>query len=147
MEWPLLIAIAILSIMWAISTYKWVRAEHKAKRYYDIMIKTWNENTRINNQLRNNRKTDLIDDRTHIQRKSVEMEDKDNKRSSGKYVVELKDEVYLAKKHINSYRDTYIITDNVFEALSYKNLGSAKEDARILGGKVLQHKPNLEVVE
>ncbi|MCG2181451.1 hypothetical protein K4S66_06925 [Staphylococcus epidermidis] len=147
MEWPLLIAIAILSIMWAISTYKWVRAEQKAKRYYDIMIKTWNENTRINNQLRNNRKTDLIDDRTHIQRKSVEMEDKDNKRSLGKYVVELKDEVYLVKKHINSYRDTYIITDNVFEALSYKNLGSAKEDARILGGKVLQHKPNLEVVE
>ena len=146
MEWPLLIAIAILSIMWAISTYKWVRAERKAKRYYDIMIKTWNENTRINNQLRNNRKTDLIDDRTHIQRKSVEMEDKDNKRSLGKYVVELKDEVYLAKKHINSYRDTYIITDNVFEALSYKNLGSAKEDARILGGKVLQHKPNLEVI-
>lgn len=97
--------------------------------------------------MRNNRKTDLIDDRTHIQRKSVEMEDKDNKRSLGKYVVELKDEVYLAKKHINSYRDTYIITDNVFEALSYENLGSAKEDARILGGKVLQHKPNLEVVE
>ena len=147
MEWPLLIATAILSVMWAISTYKWVRAERKVKRYYDIMIKTWNENTRINNQLRNNRKTDLIDDRTHIQRKSVEMEDKDNKRSLGKYVVELKDEVYLAKKHINSYRDTYIITDNVFEALSYKNLGSAKEDARILGGKVLQHKPNLEVVE
>lgn len=147
MEWPLLIAIAILSIMWAISTYKWVRAEQKAKRYYDIMIKTWNENTRINNQLRNNRKTDLIDDRTHIQRKSVEMEDKDNKRSLGKYVVELKDEVYLAKKHINSYRDTYIITDNVFEALSYKNLGSAKEDARNFNGRVLQHKPNLEVVK
>ncbi|TXD22819.1 hypothetical protein [Staphylococcus haemolyticus] len=147
MEWPLLIAIAILSIMWAISTYKWVGAERKAKRYYDIMIKTWNENTRINNQLRNNRKTDLIDDRTHIQRKSVEMEDKDNKCSLGKYVVELKDEVYLAKKHINSYRDTYIITDNVFEALSYENLESAKEDAHIVGGKVLQHKPNLEVVE
>ena len=74
------------------------------------------------------------------------MEDKDNKRSLGKYVVELKDEVYLAKTY-KFYRDTYIITDNVFEALSYKNLGSAKEDARILGGKVLQHKPNLEVVE
>lgn len=31
MEWPLLIAVAILSIMWAISTYKWVRAEQKFK--------------------------------------------------------------------------------------------------------------------
>ena len=147
MEWPLLIAIAILSIMWAISTYKWVRAEQKAKRYYDIMIKTWNENTRINNQLRNNRKTDLIDDRTHIQRKSVEMEDKDNKRSLGKYVVELKKGVYLVKKYIGSYGNTCIITDNVFEALSYDDLYSAKEDACSFNGRVLEHKPNLEVVK
>ncbi|SFX66333.1 hypothetical protein [Staphylococcus hominis] len=147
MEWFQLIAIAILSIMWAVSTYKWVRAERKAKRYYDIMIKTWNENTRINNQLRNNRKTDLIDDRTHIQRKSVEMEDKDNKCNIGKYVVELNDEVYLVKKYINSYGNTCIITDNIFEALSYDDLDSAKEDARNFNGRVLQHKPNLEVVK
>jgi hypothetical protein len=147
MEWFQLIAIAILSIMWAVSTYKWVRAENKVKRYYDIMKKTWNENTRIKNQLHNNRKTDLIDDRTHSQRKLVEMEDKDNKRNLGKYVVELKDEVYLVKKYINSYRDTYIITDNVFEALSYENLESAKEDARSFNGRVLEHKPNLEVVK
>lgn len=128
MEWFQLIAIAILSIMWAVSTYKWVRAEKKIK---ELVSKN----------------TELIDDRKRLQRKLVEMEDKDNKCNIEKYVVELKDEVYLAKKHINFYRDTYIITDNVFEALSYKNLGSAKEDARILGGKVLQHKPNLEVVE
>ena len=31
MEWFQLIAIAILSIMWAVSTYKWVRAEKKVK--------------------------------------------------------------------------------------------------------------------
>lgn len=147
MEWSLLIAVAILSILWAISTYKWVRAEQKAKRYYDIMIKTWNENTRINNQLRNNRKTDLIDDRTHIQRKSVEMEDKDNKCNIGKYVVELNNEVYLVKKYINSYGNTCIITDNIFEALSYDDLFSAKEDARSFNGRVLEHKPNLEVVK
>lgn len=128
MEWFQLIAIAILSIMWAVSTYKWVGAEKKVKEL-------------------DNKNTGLLYDRKCLQRKLVEMEDKDNKCNIGKYVVELNDEVYLAKKHINSYRDTYIITDNVFEALSYKNLGSAKEDARILGGKVLQHKPNLEVVK
>lgn len=128
MEWFQLIAIAILSIMWAVSTYKWVGAEKKVKEL-------------------DNKNTGLLYDRKCLQRKLVEMEDKDNKRSLGKYVVELKDEVYLAKKHINSYRDTYIITDNVFEALSYENLESAKEDAHIVGGKVLQHKPNLEVVE
>lgn len=51
MEWPLLIAVAILSIMWAISTYKWVRAEQEAQRYFNTMIRMWKENTRLNKQL------------------------------------------------------------------------------------------------
>ncbi len=128
MEWFQLIAIAILSILWAISTYKWVRAEKKIK---ELVSKN----------------TELIDDRKHLQRKLVETEDKDNKCNIGKYVVELNDEVYLVKKYINSYRNTCIITDNIFEALSYDDLFSAKEDALIFNGRVLEHKPNLEVVE
>lgn len=129
MEQFQLIAIAILSILWAISTYKWVRAEKKVK---ELVSKN----------------TELIDDRKHLQRKLVEMEDKDNKCNIGKYVVELNDEVYLVKKYINSYRNTCIITDNIFEALSYDDLFSAKEDALSFNGRVLQHKPNLlEVVE
>lgn len=128
MEQFQLIAIAILSILWAISTYKWVRAEKKIK---ELVSKN----------------TELIDDRKHLQRKLVETEDKDNKCNIGKYVVELNDEVYLVKKYINSYRNTCIITDNIFEALSYDDLFSAKEDALIFNGRVLEHKPNLEVVE
>ncbi|AYY62105.1 hypothetical protein EGX64_06205 [Staphylococcus epidermidis] len=133
-----LIANIVMFLLWAYTMYRWIKAEKKVKRL-------------------DSKNTDLIDDRTHLQRKLAEMEDlqrklyemiyKDNKRNTGKYVVELKDEVYLVKKYINSYRDTYIITDNVFEALSYENLESAKEDAHIVGGRVLQHKPNLEVVE
>lgn len=128
MEQFQLIAIAILSILWAISTYNWVRSEKKVK---ELVSKN----------------TELIDDRKHLQRKLVEMEDKDNKCNIGKYVVELNDEVYLVKKYINSYRNTCIITDNIFEALSYDDLFSAKEDARIFNGRVLEHKPNLEVVK
>lgn len=128
MEQFQLIAIAILSILWAISMYKWVRAEKKIK---ELVSKN----------------TELIDDRKHLQRKLVETEDKDNKCNIGKYVVELNDEVYLVKKYINSYRNTCIITDNIFEALSYDDLFSAKEDALIFNGRVLEHKPNLEVVE
>ena len=128
MEWFQLSAIAILSILWAISTYKWVRAEKKVKEL-------------------DSKNTELIDDRKHLQRKLVEMEDKDNKCNIGKYVVELKKEVYLAKRYINSYRSTCIITDNVFEALSYDDLDLAKEDARSFNGRVLQHKPILEVIE
>nr|WP_152903642.1 hypothetical protein [Staphylococcus haemolyticus] len=128
MEWFQLIAIAILSILWAISTYKWVSAEKQVK---ELVSKN----------------TELIDDRKRLQRKLVEMEDKDNKCNIGKYVVELNNEVYLVKKYINSYRNTCIITDNIFEALSYDDLFSAKEDARNFNGRVLEHKPNLEVVK
>nr|DAT54107.1 MAG TPA: hypothetical protein [Caudoviricetes sp.] len=128
MEQFQLIAIAILSILWAISTYKWVRAEKKVK---ELVSKN----------------TELIYDRKHLQRKLVEMEDKDNKCNIGKYVVELNDEVYLVKKYINDYRNTCIITDNIFDALSYDDLDLAKEDARIFNGRVLEHKPNLEVVK
>lgn len=128
MEWFQLIAIAVLAILWAISTYKWVKAEIKVK---ELVSKN----------------TDLIDDREHLQRKLVKTEDKYNKCNIGKYVVELNDEVYLVKKYINSYRNTCIITDNIFEALSYDDLFSAKEDALIFNGRVLEHKPNLEVVE
>lgn len=128
MELAGLIANIVMFLVWAYAMYRWTKAEKKVKEL-----------------VRKN--TDLIDDREHLQRKLVEMEYIDNKCNIGKYVVELKDEVYLMEKHINFYRNTYIITDNVFEALSYENLESAKEDAHIFGGKVLQHKPNLEVVE
>ncbi|MEL1196078.1 hypothetical protein AADX85_13490, partial [Staphylococcus epidermidis] len=69
------------------------------------------------------------------------------KNNIGKYVVELKKGVYLVKKYIGSYGNTCIITDNVFEALSYDDLYSAKEDACSFNGRVLEHKPNLEVVK
>lgn len=128
MEQFQLIVIATLSILWAISTYKWVRAEKKVK---ELVSKN----------------TELKDDRKHLQRKLVEMEDKDNKCNIEKYVVELNDEVYLVKKYINDYRNTCIITDNIFDALSYDDLDLAKEDARIFNGRVLEHKPNLEVVK
>lgn len=128
MEWFQLIAIAILSIMWAVSTYKWVRAEKKVKEL-------------------DNKNIDLLDDRKYLQRKLVESKNKDDEKNIGKYVVELKKEVYLVKKYINFYGNTCIITHNVFEALSYDDLYAAKEDARSFNGRVLEHKPNLEVVE
>lgn len=128
MEWFQLIAIAILSIMWAVSTYKWVKAEKKVKEL-------------------DNKNIDLLYDRKCLQRKLVESRNKDNGNNIGKYAVELKKEVYLVKKYINDYRNTCIITDNIFDALSYDDLDLAKEDARIVNGRVLEHKPNLEVAE
>ena len=61
-------------------------------------------------------------------------------------MVELKRSIF-SEKYIGSYGNTCIITDNVFEALSYDDLYSAKEDACSFNGRVLEHKPNLEVVK
>lgn len=128
MEWPLLIAIAILSIMWAISTYKWVKSEKKVKKLEED-------------------KHEVQLDKLQLKREVSWLKNKDNKNNIGKYVVELKKGVYLVKKYIGSYGNTCIITDNVFEALSYDDLYSAKEDACSFNGRVLEHKPNLEVIE
>lgn len=128
MEWFQLIAIAILSILCAISTYKWVKSEKKVKKLEED-------------------KHGLQLDKLHLEREVSWLKNKDNKNNIGKYVVELKKGVYLVKKYIGSYGNTCIITDNVFEALSYDDLYSAKEDACSFNGRVLEHKPNLEVIE
>lgn len=128
MEWFQLIAIAILSILCAISTYKWVKSEKKVKKLEED-------------------KHEVQLDKLQLKREVSWLKNKDNKNNIGKYVVELKKGVYLVKKYIGSYGNTCIITDNVFEALSYDDLYSAKEDACSFNGRVLEHKPNLEVIE
>lgn len=123
-----LIANIVMFIVWAIVMYKWIKAEKRV------------------NELQED-KHGLQLDKLHLEREVSWLKNKDNKNNIGKYVVELKKGVYLVKKYIGSYGNTCIITDNVFEALSYDDLYSAKEDACSFNGRVLEHKPNLEVVE
>lgn len=148
MEWPLLIAIAILSIMWAISTYKWVRAEQKVKElkkkndFFKTEKKFWEK--------------ECIELEQHISyletkktQKVINME---------KYIVEVNKGIYLVEVESDAYKHwkehgtlinfgSFRFTKDAFKATTHRDLAIAKQNAKSCGGRVLQHKPNLEVVE
>ena len=73
------------------------------------------------------------------------------------YLIEVNDGIYLVEKGYDAYEyfkklALYLLlhfsfTENVFKATYYKDLKKAKEYAKKCGGRVLQHKPNLEVVD
>lgn len=74
------------------------------------------------------------------------------------YLIEVNDGIYLVEKGYDAYEywknhgtlpasSFFSFTKNVFKASYYKDLKTAKEYAEKCGGRVLQHKPNLEVVE
>lgn len=74
------------------------------------------------------------------------------------YLIEVNDGIYLVEKRYDAYEywknhgtlpasSFFSFTKNVFKASYYKDLKTAKEYAEKCGGRVLQHKPNLEVVE
>ena len=126
--WISFSSVIIVLVLCIFAIYKWIKAEKRV------------------NELQED-KHGLQLDKLHLEREVSWLKNKDNKNNIGKYVVELKKGVYLVKKYIGSYGNTCIITDNVFEALSYDDLYSAKEDACSFNGRVLEHKPNLEVVK
>lgn len=74
------------------------------------------------------------------------------------YLIEVNDGIYLVEEGCDTYEywknhgtlptsSFFSFTKNVFKASYYKDLNTAKEYAKKCGGRVLQHKPNLEVVE
>ena len=116
--WISLLSVTIVLVLCIFAIYKWIKAEKRV------------------NELQED-KHGLQLDKLHLEREVSWLKNKDNKNNI----------VYLVKKYIGSYGNTCIITDNVFEALSYDDLYSAKEDACSFNGRVLEHKPNLEVVK
>lgn len=74
------------------------------------------------------------------------------------YLIEVNDGIYLVGEDFDAYKywenhgtvpDSYFFsfTENPFKATHYGKLETAKEHAKKCGGRVLQHKPNLEVAE
>ncbi|MDF0018059.1 hypothetical protein O0I31_09940 [Staphylococcus pseudintermedius] len=86
-------------------------------------------------------------DKLSLEEEVYSLKNKYNTGNEKGYLVELNDKAYLKERPIGFYRNTYIITDNAFEAVLYDDLELAREDANNFGGRVLQHKPNLEVVK
>lgn len=142
MEQFQLIAIAILSILWAISTYKWVRAEKKAKKVDERIFTLQHKNRNLELDLKG------LETYKRFQ---------ETNRVSG-YLVEVKEGIYLKRiinidgypKPVNElgilYGTCYDFV-SIDQASEFRSIHEARVYARKCGGRILQLKPNLEVVE
>lgn len=150
MEWFQLIAIAILSILWAISTYKWVRAEEKVK------------SLELDKTFLNKGRVELEEQINFLERDKTMFQDGLKKQGvdcMGKYIIEVNKGVYLIVNKSDAYEywqkhgtllnsEKFTFTKEYFKATRHDNLSVAKYYASQCGGRILQHKPNLlEVVE
>lgn len=148
MEQFQLIAIAILSILWAISTYKWVRAEKKAKKLDERIFTLQHKNRNLELDLKGLETYKMFQD--GLKKQGVDC--------MGKYIVEVNEGVYLIVNKSDAYEywekygtllnsENFTFTKEYFKATRYDELSVAKYYASQCGGRILQHKPNLEVVE
>ena len=148
MEQFQLIAIAILSILWAISTYKWVRTEKKAKKLDERIFTLQHKNRNLELDLKGLETYKMFQD--GLKKQGVDC--------MGKYIVEVNEGVYLIVNKSDAYEywekygtllnsENFTFTKEYFKATRYDELSVAKYYASQCGGRILQHKPNLEVVE
>ncbi|MEN2381729.1 hypothetical protein [Staphylococcus warneri] len=148
MEQFQLIAIAILSILWAISTYKWIRAEKKAKKLDERIFTLQHKNRNLELDLKGLETYKMFQD--GLKKQGVDC--------MGKYIVEVNEGVYLIVNKSDTYEywekygtllnsENFTFTKEPFKATRYDELSVAKYYASQCGGRILQHKPNLEVVE
>lgn len=150
MEQFQLIAIAILSILWAISTYNWVRAEKKIKKL------------ELDKTFLNKGRVELEEQINFLERDKTMFQDglkKQRVDCMGKYIIEVNEGVYLIVNKSDAYEywekygtllnsENFTFTKEYFKATRYDELSVAKYYASQCGGRILQHKPNLlEVVE
>lgn len=149
MEWVQLIAIAILSILWAISTYKWVRVEKKAKKLDERIFTLQHKNRNLELDLKGVETYKMF--QGGLKTQGVDC--------MGKYIIEVNKGVYLIVNKSDAYEywekhgtllnsEKFTFTKEYFKATRHDNLSVAKYYASQCGGRILQHKPNLlEVVE
>ncbi|MCE2377708.1 hypothetical protein GWK14_00660 [Staphylococcus haemolyticus] len=141
MSWISLTATLIMFITWMFTMHKWkeVKRESDAK---DLTIATLRDNRSFRKEEARKFQRDL-----GYQTDTI-----------GKYIVEVNKGTYLVGEDFDAYKywknhgtvpTSYFFsfTENPFKATHYGKLETAKKHAKKCGGRVVQHKPNLEVVE
>lgn len=134
MELAGLIANIVMFLVWAYAMYRWTKAEKKVK------------------ELKQD-KHGLQLDKIQLEREASWLKNKDSE-EQGTYVVEVNKDIFLRKMYLpknidiaNRFSGIYFTFAGLNHASIFHNLNEAKRYAQKCGGRVLQHKPNLEVVE
>ncbi|AYX83227.1 hypothetical protein [Staphylococcus haemolyticus] len=141
-SWISLTATLIMFIMWMFTMHKWMEAKRESDAK-DLTIATLRDNNRSfwKEEARKFQR-DLENQTDTIGKYIVEV-------NKGTYLVECEHDAYEYWKNHGTVPTSYFFsfTENPFKATHYGKLETAKKHAKKCGGRVVQHKPNLEVVE
>ncbi|MBE9439732.1 hypothetical protein IM146_04960 [Staphylococcus epidermidis] len=134
MIWIIFSSVIIVLALCIFTVYKWIKAEKRV------------------NELQED-KHGLQLDKLQLKREVSWLKNKDNNKQ-GTYVVEVNKDIFLKEMYIpnhieiaNHFDGIYFTFVGLEQASIFRSLSEAKVHAKKCGGKVLQHKPNLEVVE
>ena len=152
MDWIKIISIILLFFLWAYILYRWKKTERE-------LDKLRSDNRRLKMDIEGMNANHLA---VYKESQKTKKKNTSNNKTGVSYMegylIEVNDGIYLVEKGYDAYEywknhgtlpasSFFSFTKNVFKASYYKDLNTAKEYAKKCGGRVLQHKPNLEVVE
>lgn len=150
MSWISLTATLIMFIVWMFTMHKWKEVGRKLE----------SKGTEISNLKRDLEYWETTakahrDELDFVYRKNIEYEKIDEYEleyqtdTTGKYIVEVNEDVYLRKSTLTTFRNVkvfYNFTDDFEKASKFKDAEECKKIAEQCKGKVLYDSPNWEVV-
>lgn len=152
MDWIKTISIILLFFLWAYILYRWKKTERELESKVTEISNLKRDLAYWRDSAKEGR-TKLIANRMKAE---CEVEYQTN--TIGKYIVEVNKGTYLVECKHDAYEYwkkystfpppvIFTCTEDALKATRYRKLETAKERAEKCGGRVLQHKPNLEVAE
>lgn len=137
-------------ITWMFTMYKWKEAGRKLESK-GIEISNLKRDVEYWEDLAGERRTELITTRIKNEYDwANEYEVEYQTDTTGKYIVEVNEGVYLRKAKLTTHRNVevvYTFTDDFKKASKFKDAQECKKIAKQCKGKVLYDSPNWEVVE
>lgn len=154
MSWISLTATLIMFITWMFAMHKWkeVKRESESKLESKGMeISNLKRDLAYWKDLAEERRTKLIANRMIAEYEWMnEYEVEYQTDTTGKYIVEVNESVYLRKAKLTTNRNVevvYTFTDDFEKVSKFKDAEECKKIAKQCKGKVLYDSPNWEVVE
>ncbi|WP_204193006.1 hypothetical protein [Staphylococcus sp. GDY8P47P] len=150
MSWISLTATLIMFIMWMFTMHKWKEAGRKleSKGIENLNLKRgvgyWKN-------LAEKRRTELITNEIKAEYEWMnEYEVEYQTDTTGKYIVEVNEGIYLRKAMLTTHRNVevvYTFTDDFEKASKFKDAEECKKIAKQCKGKVLYDSTNWEIVD
>lgn len=150
MDWIKIISIILLFFLWAYILYRWMKTERKLESK-GIEISNLKRDVEHWKDLAEERRTELITTRIKTEYEwANEYEIEYQTDTTGKYIVEVNEGVYLRKVMLTTHKNVevvYTFTDDFEKASKFKDAEECKKIAKQCKGKVLYDSPNWEVVD